>query len=57
MHISELTVSHYRGWRETVSWHPGRHALVVGPNNAGKTTLLAAADLVLDPYRDRYATG
>jgi hypothetical protein len=54
MRISELTVGHYRGWREPVSWHPSRHALVVGPNNAGKTTLLTAADLVLDPYRDRY---
>ena len=54
MRISELTVGHYRGWRAPVSWHPDTYALVVGPNNVGKTTLLTAADLVLNPYRDRY---
>jgi putative ATP-dependent endonuclease of OLD family len=54
MRISEITVGHYRGWRAPVSWRPDTHALVVGPNNAGKTTLLTAADLVLNPYRDRY---
>ena len=54
MRISEITVSHYRGWREPVSWRPDSHALLIGPNNAGKTTLLAAADLLLNPYRDRY---
>ena len=37
-----------------MSWHPDTYALVVGPNNVGKTTLLTAADLVLNPYRDRY---
>jgi putative ATP-dependent endonuclease of OLD family len=54
MRIAELSVSHYRGWRMSVSWRPGSQALLVGPNNAGKTTLLAAADLVLNPYRDAY---
>lgn len=54
MRICEMTVKNYRGWRELVSWWPGSHALIVGPNNTGKTTLLTAADLVLNPYRDRY---
>lgn len=54
MRICELTVKNYRGWREPVSWRPDGHALIVGPNNTGKTTLLTAADVVLNPYRDRY---
>ncbi len=54
MRIRELTVENYRGWRAPVTWRPGEHALVVGPNNAGKTTLFTAADLVLNPFRDRY---
>ena len=54
MRICELTVKNYRGWKEEVSWSPGKHALIVGPNNTGKTTLLTAADIVLNPYRDRY---
>jgi len=49
-----MTVKNYRGWREAVTWRPDSRALIVGPNNAGKTTLLTAADLVLNPYRDRY---
>ena len=35
-------------------WRPGEHAVLVGPNNAGKTSLLTATDLVLNPYRDAY---
>jgi putative ATP-dependent endonuclease of the OLD family len=54
MRICQLTLKNYRGWREPVSWKPDSHALIVGPNNSGKTTLLTAADLVLNPYRDRY---
>jgi putative ATP-dependent endonuclease of the OLD family len=54
MRIAEVIVSHYRGWREPVSWRPTRQALLVGPNNAGKTSLLTATDLVLNPYRDAY---
>jgi recombinational DNA repair ATPase RecF len=54
MRIAELIVGHYRGWREPVFWRPDSHALLIGANNAGKTTLLAAADLLLNPYRDRY---
>jgi putative ATP-dependent endonuclease of the OLD family len=54
MRIAEVTREHYRGWRAPVSWRPGPRALVVGPNNAGKTALLTAIDLVLNPYRDAY---
>jgi predicted ATP-binding protein involved in virulence len=55
MRIAEVIVSRYRGWSQPVSWRPGIHALLVGPNNAGKTSLLTAVDLALNPYRD--ATG
>lgn len=54
MRIAEVQVEHYRGWRERVCWKPGPHAVLVGPNNAGKTSLLSAVDLVLNPYRDAY---
>jgi energy-coupling factor transporter ATP-binding protein EcfA2 len=52
--VAEVQVEHYRGWRERVCWKPGQHAVLVGPNNAGKTTLLSAVELVLSPYRDAY---
>jgi putative ATP-dependent endonuclease of OLD family len=52
--IAEVQVEHYRAWRERVCWKPGEHAVLVGPNNAGKTTLLSAVDLVLNPFRDAY---
>jgi putative ATP-dependent endonuclease of OLD family len=54
MRISEVIVSHYRGWGEPVKWSPGARALLVGPNNGGKTSLLGAIDLVLNPFRDAY---
>jgi predicted ATP-dependent endonuclease of OLD family len=52
--ISQVDISHYRGWEGPVSWQPGTHAALVGPNSGGKTTLLRAVDLVLNPYRDAY---
>jgi putative ATP-dependent endonuclease of OLD family len=54
MRILEVEVSHYREFGNEVVWKPGAHGVLVGPNNAGKTTLLRAADLVLNPYRDAY---
>jgi putative ATP-dependent endonuclease of the OLD family len=54
MRISEVTVAHYRGWKSTVTWRPGPRALLVGPNNGGKTSLLRAIDLCLNPFRDAY---
>ncbi len=54
MRISEAAVNHYRGWSKPVKWRPGPRALLVGPNNGGKTSLLGAIDLVLNPFRDAY---
>jgi putative ATP-dependent endonuclease of the OLD family len=54
MRLSQVTVKHFRGWQGPVSWSPGRTAVLVGPNSGGKTSLLAAADLVLDPHRNAY---
>jgi len=54
MRISEVTACHYRGWKELVKWRPGPRALLVGPNNGGKTSLFRAVDLVLNPFRDAY---
>jgi putative ATP-dependent endonuclease of OLD family len=54
MRIAQVDVEHYRGWQGPVSWRPGERAVLVGPNNGGKTSLVFAVDLVLDPYRDAY---
>jgi energy-coupling factor transporter ATP-binding protein EcfA2 len=54
MRISQVDISQYRGWEGPVSWRPGTHAALVGPNSGGKTTILKAVDLVLNPYRDAY---
>jgi putative ATP-dependent endonuclease of the OLD family len=54
MRIAEVQVTHYRGWQGPVSWQPADRAVLVGPNNGGKTSLLRAVDLVLNPYRDAY---
>lgn len=54
MRIAQVDVARYRGWQGPVSWQPGERAVLVGPNNGGKTSLLRAVDLVLNPYRDAY---
>jgi energy-coupling factor transporter ATP-binding protein EcfA2 len=54
MHLAEVTVEHLRGWEGPVTWRPGETAVLVGPNSGGKTSLLQAVDVVLDPYRDAY---
>ncbi len=54
MRIAETNVRHFRGWHQPVAWRPGRRAVLVGPNNGGKTTLLRAIDLVLNPHRNPY---
>ncbi len=54
MRIAQVDVEHYRGWLGPVSWLPGERAVLVGPNNGGKTSLLRACDLMLNPYRDAY---
>jgi putative ATP-dependent endonuclease of the OLD family len=52
--IAEAIVTHYRGWAGPVVWKPGGRAVLVGPNNGGKTSLLSAIDLVLNPHRNAY---
>ena len=54
MRIAETSVGHFRGWDQTVVWKPGKRAVLIGPNNGGKTTLLSAIDLVLNPHRNPY---
>lgn len=54
MQICQVTVSRYRGWDGPAIWSPGARALLVGPNNGGKSTMLRAIDLVLDPHRNAY---
>lgn len=54
MRIAQVDVEHYRAWQGPISWQPGERAVLVGPNNGGKTSLLRACDLVLNPYRDAY---
>lgn len=50
MHISKLTISGFRGVRSG-SISLGRHAVLVGPNNSGKTTIIEALALLFG--RDR----
>jgi putative ATP-dependent endonuclease of OLD family len=54
MHLLEVIVEHFRGWEGPITWRPGETAVLVGPNSGGKTSLLHAVDIVLDPYRDAY---
>ena len=54
MQIAEVTVEHFRGWERPVTWRPGETAVLVGPNSGGKTSLLQAGDIVLNPHRDAY---
>lgn len=54
MRIKEVTVERYRGWRGPTSWSPGQNDVLVGPNNGGKSSLLRAVDVVLDPHRNAY---
>jgi putative ATP-dependent endonuclease of OLD family len=48
MLIRQLTVTRFRGI-ESMTLCPGRRAVLLGPNNAAKSTLLEALDLVLHP--------
>lgn len=54
MRIAQVDISHYRAWEGPVTWLPGQHSTLVGPNSGGKTSLLRAVDLALNPYRDAY---
>jgi putative ATP-dependent endonuclease of OLD family len=48
MHIRQLTISRFRGVDHTAI-HPGPRTVLLGPNNAAKSTILEALDLALHP--------
>lgn len=55
MKIVRLTISNFRGIKAAEFCFDG-HVLIVGPNNAGKSTICEALDLVLSPDRlNRYS--
>lgn len=50
MHLVRIRVRNFRGIADG-EVHLGGHTVFVGDNNAGKSTLLEAVDLVLGPER------
>jgi len=50
MRVAQLTIKNFRGVHEGVLLFP-LHAVLVGDNNVGKSTVLEALDLVLGPDR------
>ena len=50
MRIVHLTIENYRGISKADILLP-KHAVLIGDNNTGKTTILEALDLVLGPDR------
>lgn len=50
MKVVRLSISNFRGIK-SAEIHFDGHALIVGPNNVGKSTILEALDLVLGPDR------
>jgi putative ATP-dependent endonuclease of the OLD family len=54
MRIKQVTVENFRGWHGPVTWLPGDHDILVGPNNSGKSSLLRAVDIALNPHRNAY---
>lgn len=50
MRIEKLTIKNFRGISEAEIYFSG-HTVLIGDNNAGKTTILEAIDLVLGPDR------
>jgi len=48
--VSRLKVHNFRGIKEASLLFPD-HAVLIGDNNVGKTTVLEAIDLVLGPDR------
>jgi putative ATP-dependent endonuclease of OLD family len=50
MKISHLSIENFRGVR-TASLFFSDHAVLIGDNNTGKSTVLEALDLVLGPDR------
>lgn len=50
MRIARINIKNFRGIREGQLLLP-KHAVLVGDNNIGKTTVLEAIELVLGPER------
>lgn len=50
MRAARVTIRHFRGIKEATILLP-RHAVLIGDNNTGKTTILEALDLALGPDR------
>ena len=50
MRITRLSISNFRGIKSAEFYFDG-HALLIGPNNVGKSTVCEALDLVLGPDR------
>lgn len=50
MKVCRLSISNFRGVHSGTIYFP-KHAVLIGDNNIGKTTLLEALDLVLGPDR------
>ncbi len=50
MQIRRLTIANFRGIKHAELYLP-QHAVLIGDNNVGKTTVLEALDLVLGPER------
>ena len=50
MQIRKLEIENFRGIKRATIFLP-RHAVLIGDNNVGKTTILEAIDLVLGPDR------
>src|ERR1700753_1513258 len=54
MQIKQVAIERYRGWKGPTIWAPGDRAVLIGPNNGGKSSLLKAVDIALNPHRNPY---
>lgn len=50
MRVCRISINHFRGIKSAVL-HLPKHAVIIGDNNTGKTTILEALDLALGPDR------
>ena len=54
MRIKQVTIANFRGWQGPIKWLPGEHDVLVAPNNSGKSALLRAVDIALNPHWNPY---